>query len=404
MNGAETEQTQDAILRFVGAYGYEAHFAVSYEALILTVLSHEDFRTKIGHRLPGLNVGMATAEAVDRLVDSAARGRLSPRQAREELDRIESAPPLYPHWLVIAALGVTAASLCRLFGGDWGSVATAGIAGAVATWPRLALAARQVNPVLAALTVALVGGIVGSAGVHLGVTASAALCLVAPAMILVPGVPLINGVQDLIRGHATLGISRLGFAAAVVAAIAIGLFAATLLTGVHIPVAGKTIVVTPAQDAIFSALAASGFAVLFGVPARMAWGCLICGIASHTTRTLLFTGGVNLIAGTLVGSLASGVLAAFLARRFRAPQATFAFPGVVALIPGAYCFRAVIGSLAIAQGPASLALVTDTLSLWITAALMVAAIAVGVAAPSLLSPPARPGSHIRSNRQKQNRG
>lgn len=39
VNGAETEHTQDAILRFAGAYGCEAHLAVSYEALILTVLS-----------------------------------------------------------------------------------------------------------------------------------------------------------------------------------------------------------------------------------------------------------------------------------------------------------------------------------------------------------------------------
>ena len=28
-------------------------------------------------------------------------------------------------------------------------------------------------------------------------------------MIIVPGVPLINGVQDMIRNHMTLGLSRL---------------------------------------------------------------------------------------------------------------------------------------------------------------------------------------------------
>jgi uncharacterized membrane protein YjjP (DUF1212 family) len=383
-NGADTEQAMNAVVRFAAAFACEAHLAVTYEALILTVVAGDNFRTKIGHRLPGMNVGMRAVEAVDRVIEAAAQGRLSLREARAALDAIEHAPPVYPRWAVMAALGITAASLSRLFGGDWGSVAVAGIAGAAATWPRLALAAHRVNPVLAAFLVALVGGTTGAVGVHLGVTASAALCLVAPAMILVPGVPLINGVQDIIRGHATLGISRLGFAAAVVAAIAMGLFAAMMLTGVRIPVAGPTIVVSAAQDAAFSALAAAGFAVLFGVPVRMAWGCVICGIASHTSCTLLFGAGIDLITGTLAGSLAAGLLAWLLTRRFRAPQAAFAFPGVVALVPGAYSFRAIIGSLTIAHGTASPALISQTLSLTLSAVLMVAGIAIGVAAPALL--------------------
>jgi uncharacterized membrane protein YjjP (DUF1212 family) len=36
--------------------------------------------------------------------------------------------------------------------------------------------------------------------VLLGVSGTPALCLVAPTMIIVPGVPLINGVQDMIGG------------------------------------------------------------------------------------------------------------------------------------------------------------------------------------------------------------
>ncbi|MGH9485474.1 MAG: hypothetical protein ACRD1F_10490 [Terriglobales bacterium] len=73
-----------------------------------------------------------------------------------------------------------------------------------------------------------------------------------------------------------------------VAAIVMGLFAATMLTGVRIPVSAATIVVGAAQGAAFSVPAATSFAVLFGVPRRMAWGCMICGVASDTSRTLLF--------------------------------------------------------------------------------------------------------------------
>ena len=58
---------------------------------------------------------------------------------------------------------------------------------------------------------ALLSGVVGGLAIKLGATRTPALTLVAPAMILVPGVPLINGILDMIRNHVTVGLSRLCF-------------------------------------------------------------------------------------------------------------------------------------------------------------------------------------------------
>ena len=56
------------------------------------------------------------------------------------------------------------------------------------------------------------------------------------------------------------------------------------------------------------------------------------------------------------------------------------------MIPGAFAFRAVIGSLQIVYAGATAApvLVTETLALAATCILMVAAIALGIAAPLIL--------------------
>jgi len=211
-------------------------------------------------------------------------------------------------------------------------------------------------------------------------------------MILVPGVPLINGILDMIRNHVMMGISRLGFAALVVMAISLGVFAATLITRIGVPVDAPTRTIGVPEDALFSALAAGGYALLFSVRARMAWACGLCGVASHTLRTLLFHYGIDLVTGTLAGALLAGVLAQGFARYFRAPAVALAFPGVVAMIPGAYAFRAVFGTLRIAEATADSATVTGTLSLSATVVLMVGAIAVGVAAPALVFPVNRGGS------------
>ena len=97
--------------------------------------------------------------------------------------------------------------------------------------------------------------------------------------------------------------------------------------------------------------------------------------------------GIGVVSGTLIGALVVGFLAQGFARHFRAPAVAFAFPGVVAMIPGAFSFRVVIGCLQIVNlgAAAAISLVTETLALAVSCFLMVAAIAVGIVAPLILS-------------------
>jgi uncharacterized membrane protein YjjP (DUF1212 family) len=392
LNGADTEQVESAVTRFAAAFACEAHVIVSYEALLLTIVAGDHFRTKIGHRVPAMNVGMTVVESVNRLVDDTERGQCGLEKARERLADVEHQRPEYTRWLVVVTLGLTAASLSRLFGGDWPTFWVTWLAGAAGTALRQELGIRHFNPIAVAFAAACVSGVIGGGAVVLGVSATPALCLVAPGMIIVPGVPLINGVQDMIRNHVTLGVSRLGFAGLVTIAIAFGLFVATVVTGVMIPVDAPARAIGLPEDAVFSALAAVGYAFLFNVPARMAWACVACGVASHTTRTLCIHLGIDIVAGTLIGALLVGLLAQGFARYFKAPAAAFAFPGVVAMVPGAYAFRAVLGSLQIAHGAADPQLDADTLALGITVMLMVGAIGIGIAIPAFFVPDRHPAS------------
>jgi uncharacterized membrane protein YjjB (DUF3815 family) len=121
---------------------------------------------------------------------------------------------------------------------------------------------------------------------------------------------------------------------------------------------------------------------------------VVCGIASHTLRTVCLHIGIDIISGTLLGALATGTLAELFGRRFHAPAAAFAFPGVVAMVPGSYAFRMVIGSLQIANGATDPTLITATLALGTEVMLMLAAIAIGIAAPALVFPKRHPQRHF----------
>ena len=385
-NGTDTAQVEASVTRFARGFGCEAQLLVNYEALLLTAVTGENFRTKVGRRIRAMNVNIATISAVNQIVDEAAGGCLEIASARARLEAVEKAPPVWNRWLVVFAMGLCAASLSILFLGDWPTFWIVWLAGSVGTWLRQELGRRGMNLFFIAFAGALVSGIIGGIAVHLGWSGTPALCLIAPGMIIVPGVPLVNGVQDMFKNHMMLGLSRLGLGVLVTLAIALGLFVATLATGVEIPVEDPFRVLSVPLDMLFSALAALGFLLLFNVPGRIAWACIVCGVVSHTGRTLCLHLGAGLLGATLIGALAVGFLAQGFARHFRVPAVAFAFPGVVAMIPGAFAFRAFIGSLHIAHAGASAtpALVAETFALVVTCVLMVAAIAIGIAAPVVL--------------------
>jgi uncharacterized membrane protein YjjP (DUF1212 family) len=87
-NGADTAQVQESIVRFAAAFGYEAHLIVTYEALLLTVVAGNQFRTKVGYRVPGMNVNMAAVVAVNSLLGDVESSRLSLAEGRANLAEI----------------------------------------------------------------------------------------------------------------------------------------------------------------------------------------------------------------------------------------------------------------------------------------------------------------------------
>jgi len=135
-SGADTAEVQESMVRFAAAFGCEAHLVVTYEALLLTVVSGEQFRTKISNRVPAMNVSMAAVAAVSRLLGEVEAGRWRLSEAQKELGDVEDRSPVYGRWLIVIALGLTAASLARLFGGDWPTFWVSWLAGSVGMWLR----------------------------------------------------------------------------------------------------------------------------------------------------------------------------------------------------------------------------------------------------------------------------
>jgi uncharacterized membrane protein YjjP (DUF1212 family) len=377
--GADTEQTRRLVDDAASASGARSELFIGSERLLVMIDGMQS-RVRIGHAINGFGINAGRLAALKALVRDLHHEGFALSEASRRLVSIESDQGSHPGWLVIVAVAGTAAALSRLFGAVWPVVGVSFIVGLISTVLRRRLAASRFNGIAGSFLTALLSGVAGVLLLRLTSNAAPALCLTAAGMILVPGVPLINAVSDLVHGHPSMGIARLVTSITMVLAIAAGLFLATGITGTRLPVLEGPGSVSLPEDVLFSAIAALGYTLLFNVNARAIWIGVLCGVLTHSGRTLLEGVGLDVSSATLICAFCGGALACGFGRWLAVPWTAFAFPGVVAMIPGSYAFRGAIGCLQImVDGPASpAAIVSGTLSVLIAAMVMTIGIGIGL--------------------------
>jgi uncharacterized membrane protein YjjB (DUF3815 family) len=144
---------------------------------------------------------------------------------------------------------------------------------------------------------------------------------------------------------------------------------------------------TLAFDALWSGVAATGFAVLFNTPRSMLLTCFLIGAVSHAVRALVMKlGWVGIEAGTLLAATVIGFAALAFARARRVPVITFALPSAIPMVPGAFAFKAMLGILRLVAGNGATdpALAVAALVAAAKTALILSAIVIGVGSPSLI--------------------
>ena len=95
---------------------------------------------------------------------------------------------------------------------------------------RQQLGRRHVNLLTLPLTAGFIGAALGGLTIRLGWTHTPGLVLIVPALMLIPGPHFINGLLDLVDNFVPMGLARLGLAASIVVASALGIIIGIELT------------------------------------------------------------------------------------------------------------------------------------------------------------------------------
>ena len=230
---------------------------------------------------------------------------------------------------------------------------------------------------------AWLAGAIGALAVHWDLTSRLHLVALCPAMILVPGPAILNGLMDLSATRASMGIARLAYASTLLAAICTGLLLGLSLNHVALPLLPGARVVPLWKDVLSAGLAACSFGLLFSMPLRALVWPICVGMAAHALNWLC-KAEFGLSPGEAAGlaAVAAGLVLAPVAHRLDLPFAGIGFAAVVSMIPGSYVFRMASGLLQLQQPDVdALPTLVATLSHGVTAVQIALALSLGLIIP-----------------------
>jgi uncharacterized membrane protein YjjP (DUF1212 family) len=359
--------------------GETCHVAVSYGGVIVALAGESPAPKSVRE----LRYNTAVQVRVHEILAQVGRGQITTEAALTCLDRVVADTPRHSRWLAALVLGAAAASLAVLLGADLGAAAVAGLATGLGLLARQELGRLHVSPLALPLTAAFIGAILGGLGIRLGWTRTPDLVLVVPALMVVPGPHLINGLLDLIDNYLPMSLARLGLATGILLAGAAGIVLGVELTlpdTISVDQAAGPDHLNLVSDVVLAGIVTCGFAVFYNTAWRQLWMAILGGMTGHGLRFLALEAGCRLEAATFLGGLAVGVIAAWMARYHKLPVAVLAFAGAVTMIPGLSLYRGLGGALHLARlaGTADAGTAAATLGNVLQGCLVVSGLALGL--------------------------
>lgn len=324
------------------------HVAVFYGGVAVTLAGEAPVLLPVRE----LRQNTAVQASVHAILEQVRRGEVDPATALARLRKVEADTPHHSRGVAILILAVAGASLAGLLGADAGTVGVAGLSAGLGLLARQELARRRFNGLMLPLVAAFLGAVLGGLAIRHGWTRTPELVLIVPALMLVPGPHLINGVLDLVENHLPMSLARLGLATGILLANALGIVSGIelMLPGGRLPEQGADADhLNLVSDLVLAGIVTCGFAVTYNTPWMQVGMAALGGMAGHGLRFLALEAGCRLQVATFLGGLAVGAVSGWLARPGKTPFAVVAFAGAVTMMPGLHIYRALGGALQLAR-------------------------------------------------------
>lgn len=392
---------------YLGLNEEQLHIHITYNMLMVNLSDGTHSFSKF-QRCDKHGIEMHALSDISKLSWSAIKEDYSLDRYEEELNKIATRKRSYTHWQVAIAAGFACGGFCIQFGCDWSAFFYASIAAALGFRLRVKLneigSNMYANIAVAAFVATILAWLFGTFASSNFVASLPPLLshvlhtntpwhpLMACTLFLVPGVPIINFVNDVLDNNIEVGIIRGINTILIVTAMAFGIVLAIRVCGIDNFV--KTLSMTPHHDyweyAVAAAISAMGFATIFNFPPKHLWILALGGIVAVCTRNYVnlgeSTNNIGLDLGPVIGSLVGASLVSIIYIKVvhwvHLPHQCLSIPTVIPMVPGVLMYRCLFALLDMHGVVGEL---TKAMTNGMTASLIVLCVAIGVAIPNIFA-------------------
>ena len=379
---------------FLGLPEEHLHIYVQFNMLMVNLSDNEHSFTKF-QRCDKHGINMTTISLISKLSWKAIREDYSIERYAEELEAIASRPRNYTPVQVAIGTGFACGGFCIQFGCDWTAFFYASFAAAIGMYLRGLMLRKGLNNYMGIAVAAFISTVIAWATTYLpsSWTDTPLHPLLACALFIVPGVPLINFVDDMLDNYIQVGLTRAINTFLMIVAMSFGIAFFLKLSNFDLT-QFYTIPMIPHNTyisyAIAAAISAMGFSMIFNIPRRLLWVVAIGGIIAVCTRNFVNLGpsnnNIGLDMGLAIGSLAGSALVSLVAVKavhwVHAPNYVLSIPSVIPMVPGVLMYRALVGLIEMNGVVGEL---TNAMKFGMASAITIMCIALGVAVPNVFA-------------------
>jgi uncharacterized membrane protein YjjP (DUF1212 family) len=233
-SGAHTMRIIQNLSRMADTFGYTMDLSVFQLSIMMTIMNKEDQMKRLTQikKTKHLTLNFTIVSELSALSWNTYDKKLSFDEIKQHFNEIISQKRM-SRWLVLLLVSCANAAFCALFKGDIYAISLVFMATLAGFFLRQEMIKLHINHLVIFTSSAFLASLVAGLGYvfHLGNTPEIALA--SSVLFLIPGVPLINSILDIIEGHILTGIARLVNASSLIVCIALGLFASMLILGLE---------------------------------------------------------------------------------------------------------------------------------------------------------------------------
>jgi len=233
-SGAHCERINRNIQRIAANTSYKIDMLLSFTAVSITITDKDNPHNMItanrrikhhgAHFGVLTNISLLTWELFDK--------EISLLELSENIEKVRNIQK-HPISLVRLFIGIACGCLCMLSGGDWIDGGFAFIASLIGLTVRQEMVRKGFNLMIAITCSAFITTTISGMNVLFEWGTFPTSSIATAVLFLIPGVPLINAIIDLIEGYIPTGLARGAFGGFILLCIAVGMFLSMALIGIN---------------------------------------------------------------------------------------------------------------------------------------------------------------------------